>query len=140
MILPKLIDLFAGAFNIDTTSDDTKLKLAAINIEAAKIGNELLLAQVSTNTAEANAVNRKWITWREMVGYTCAFALAYHFLILQFLSFLFNAAGHPVALPPLQISELMALLFGMLGLRGGEIGSHLIDSKFNSPAGVPPTE
>lgn len=138
-ILPQLFNLFAKGFGVDTTTEDTKIKLAQMQLDAMALVNNQYTIQAQTNTAEANAPGRKWITWREMVGYTCAAALAYHFVLQQMLAFLFHAMGHPVVLPTLEISELMTILMGMLGLGGLEAGKHVVDSLYNSPPGTPPS-
>ena len=60
------------------------------------------------------------------------------FVIQQVLSFLFNAFGHHVPLPNLEISELMTVLMGMLGLGALQIGEHGVNSIYNSPRGEMP--
>lgn len=136
LLLPKLFDLFAGAFKIDVTSDDTKLKLAQLNLEATKLGNELLLAQTATNTAEANAPNRKWITWRELLGYAVVLGFIADFVLPHIVTVFSHVVGHPVVLPATPTAELMTIIMGMLGLAGG---AHFVDSKYNSPVGLPPS-
>jgi hypothetical protein len=131
-ILPTVIDMFGRAFGIDMTSDDNKIKLANLQLEATKIASEELKAQMEVNAAEASAPGRTWLTWREALGYVCVMAVAYHFIIQQFIAFVCNALGHPVILPVLEIAGLMSILTGMLGI-------HAVDSVYNSPRGTPPT-
>lgn len=137
-LLPQLFSLFAGAFGIDTTSEETKVKLAELELQSQQMISDQLTGQLKIDESEAAAPGRTWPTWREIVGYTCAAAFAYHFVIQQVLSFLCNAAGHPVPLPELEMSELMTVLLGMLGLGSLDAGQHLINSRFNSPPGQMP--
>jgi hypothetical protein len=67
-----------------------------------------------------------------MLGYICAAAVGYHFVIQQVLAFLLTAAGLPIALPALDMTGLMTILSAMLGV-------HFVDSRYNSPLGVQPT-
>lgn len=137
-LLPQLFNLVAGAFGVDTTSEETKVKLVQIEMEARKLIADNMAGQLDVNKAEAAAPNRTWLTWRELIGYVCAMAFAYHYVIQQVLGFIFNAAGHPVVLPPLDTSELMTILMGMLGLGGVEGAQHFINSKYNSETGKMP--
>lgn len=92
---------------------------AQLQLELAK--NELLTKQIDVNAAEAANPNRKWISWRELVGYVCALSVAYTYLLQPFLVFGFAAAGHPIKdLPILDMGQLMFLLCGMLGLSIGK--------------------
>ena len=58
--------------------------------------------------------------------------VVYNTMIQRFLEFILTAVGHPVQLPPIDISQLVALL-------GTLLGTHFIDSNYNSPAGTPPS-
>jgi len=136
--LGSIVNLVASIFNIDPAAVQDPVKLAEMRVGVMKIVADQSIAQVEANKAEASAPGRTWPTWREMVGYTCAAAFAYHFVIQQMLSFTLNACGHHVELPVLHVTELMTVMMGMLGLGGVETGKHYIDSKYNSPPGEMP--
>lgn len=91
-----------------------------LELQKAIIESQLLKTQTDINQAEAANPNRKWITWRELTGYFCAFAVGYTYIAQPFLIFTFAAVGHPITypLPDLDMGQLMFLLIGMLGLGG----------------------
>lgn len=108
---------------------DIQLKIKAIDAELqAKMAEYgLLTKQTETNTAEASNPNRKWITWREMIGYACASALWWFWILQPLLIFVFAVAGHPIdpkSLPQLEIMDILIVVGGMLGIPlGGYIAS-----------------
>lgn len=71
--------------------------------------------QLDTNKAEAGNPNMFVAGWRPAVGWVCAGALAYQYLIRPLASWGFALAGHPMPMPGLDDS-LWQLLTGMLGL------------------------
>jgi hypothetical protein len=86
---------------------------------ADRHAQELALAQVEVNKAEA-ASNSVWKGgWRPFVGWVCGAAFAYHF-VLQPLA-IFGLAAYGMEVPPLpnfDMGQLMTVLMGMLGLGG----------------------
>jgi hypothetical protein len=105
----------------EITKADMELKKAIISAEVqiklAEAG--LLTKQADTNTAEAANPNRTWITWREMIGYACACALWYSWILQPAVTFMFAASGNPLdpkVLPELDIFGIMAIVGGMLGI------------------------
>ncbi len=99
---------------------DIELKKAAIEAEVQIRVNELLLLQkqAETNTAEAANPNRKWITWRELLGYGAASAVVYTLLIRPFMVDILTLLGVTSVknLPVIDIASLFKLLLGMLGI------------------------
>lgn len=77
--------------------------------------NELISLQAKINEAEAKHRSAFVAGWRPTVGYVCAIALAYNFVIRD----LFIWIAQPEVIPPaLQMDHLMTVLMGMLGLGG----------------------
>lgn len=74
--------------------------------------------QTAINAVEAANDNLFVSGWRPFMGWTCGVAYAYAFVLQPFMTFGFNAFGHPVALPTLGLAELSPVLLGMLGLGG----------------------
>ena len=74
--------------------------------------------QAEVNKAEAASANWFVAGWRPAVGWTCAAAFAYTFVLQPFMFSLLGALGVKVPLPPLDMSVLMTVLLGMLGLGG----------------------
>lgn len=76
---------------------------------------QLMLAQTEVNKVEAAAPSTFRAGWRPAVGWVCVVALAYSFFGRQLLGWLAPEFG--LAVPePLDMSELLTLLTGMLGL------------------------
>ena len=96
------------------------------NGELALLASETDLAklQTQTNVEEAKHANIFVSGWRPAVGWCCAAAFAYSYVILpfaQFLVFTFGTTAMAAQLklaPTLELSEMLPVLFGMLGLGG----------------------
>lgn len=101
---------------------DAQLKLAVMvqNGELAKLAadTDLAKAQLAVNQVEA-AHASLWVSgWRPAVGWCCAAAFAYKFVLAPAAAFTLAALGHPVELPVLDFTEMSTVLLGMLGLGG----------------------
>lgn len=90
-----------------------------INTLAEKQAHEAAMAQVEVNKAEAGHRSIFVAGWRPFVGWVCAIALAYHFVIQPLLVFGLAAANvPPLALPEFDMDSLLTVLLGILGLGG----------------------
>jgi len=86
---------------------------------AEKQAHEVALAQIEVNKAEAQHRSIFVSGWRPFVGWTCGFALAYHFILAPLILFGVSISGHQIlALPEFDMGSLMTVLMGMLGLGG----------------------
>lgn len=74
--------------------------------------------QANINLEEAKSSSIFVSGWRPAIGWTCAAAFAYHFVLQPLLAFLMASAGHTVTLPTFDMSTLSTVLMGMLGLGG----------------------
>ena len=96
------------------------------NGDLAQLAAETDLAklQIQTNVEEAKHANIFVSGWRPAVGWCCAAAFAYSYVLLpfaQFLVFTFGTSemvGQLKLAPKLELSEMLPVLFGMLGLGG----------------------
>jgi len=95
------------------------LKLAQTG-ELAQLTAEVELAkgQLEVNRVEAQSGSILTSGWRPAVGWVCASGLAYQFLLAPLLTWAAQLGGHAIAAPSLDMSTLMTLLLGMLGLGG----------------------
>ena len=57
-------------------------------------------------------------SWRPTIGWVCALAFAYHFLVQPMIVFIASLSGHPIPLPDFDMSALMSVTMGLLGLGG----------------------
>tara|TARA_R110000824_G_scaffold81372_2_gene204573 strand:- start:310 stop:687 length:378 start_codon:yes stop_codon:yes gene_type:complete len=78
---------------------------------ADRHAQEALLAQIEVNKAEA-AGNWFQASWRPLCGYVCVFGLAVNFLLSPI------AAGFGFIIPQADMSVMLPVLTGMLGLAG----------------------
>jgi hypothetical protein len=56
--------------------------------------------------------------WRPFVGWACGVSLAWSYICQPILTFALVQAGYGVELPALDMSQMMPVLMGMLGLGG----------------------
>ena len=76
------------------------------------------IAQIEVNKAEGQHRSIFVAGWRPFIGWTCGFALAYTYVIQPILVFWLAHTGHLVTLPQVDMSLMMPVLLGMLGLGG----------------------
>lgn len=114
-----LIPAVSGLLDKFIPDADEKAKLAfEISSLAEKQAHESAMAQIKVNQEEAKHKSTFVSGWRPFIGWTCGVALSYHFVIQPLLVFVLNATGQPVELPTFDMSSLMTVLMGMLGLGG----------------------
>ena len=119
-LLNALIGPVSGLLDKFVEDKDQKAKLAhEISTMADNHAQELALAQIEVNKAEA-ASNSVWKGgWRPFVGWVCGTAFAYHFVIQPLAIFVVAAYGMEIPeLPDFDMGQLMTVLMGMLGLGG----------------------
>jgi hypothetical protein len=97
----------------ETENDRARARVAVI--EALQ---RVDLGQLQLNTTEARHRSLFVAGWRPAIGWTCAFAVAYQFVIHPLLTWTFLVTG--AALPPLPAFDafLWELMFGLLGIAG----------------------
>jgi hypothetical protein len=113
-LLPSIMDV-AGRF---LPEDKEKRAEAEREIEARLTESlaNIDLAQLDINKTEAAHRSVFVAGWRPAVGWTCTAALAYSYVLEPVLRFGLAQAGYLVDLPAVDISQMMPVLIGMLGL------------------------
>jgi len=76
------------------------------------------LAQIELNKAEAQHASIFVAGWRPCVGWICAIALGYHFILSPILATILTLSGYTITLPEFEFAQLSTILMGMLGLGG----------------------
>ena len=78
---------------------------------AEKHAQELAVAQIKLNTEEAKG---NWFqsSWRPLIGWICGLSLAINYMVSPIM------AGFGVIIPQADMTVMMPLLFGMLGISG----------------------
>ncbi len=119
-LLNALIGPVTGLLDKFVEDKDQKAALAhEISTMADRHAQELALAQVEVNKAEAASGSVWKGGWRPFVGWVCGTAFAYHFVIQPLAIFIVAAYGMEIpALPEFDMGQLMTVLMGMLGLGG----------------------
>ncbi len=119
-ILSALIGPVTGLLDKFVEDKDQKAALAhEISTMADRHAQQLALAQVEVNKAEAASGSVWKGGWRPFVGWVCGTAFAYHFVIQPLAIFIVAAYGMEIpALPEFDMGQLMTVLMGMLGLGG----------------------
>ena len=84
--------------------------------EKAQLIQEINKAQIEVNKVEAGSTNLFVSGWRPFVGWTCGFALCYHFVLQPLLMFVLSAIGKPMELPVFDMTSLTTVLLRILGL------------------------
>jgi hypothetical protein len=76
------------------------------------------LAQLDINKQEAAHRSVFVAGWRPFIGWSCGLALAWTYVMTPILQFTLAQTGHLVDLPAMDMSQMMPVLMGILGLGG----------------------
>jgi phenylpyruvate tautomerase PptA (4-oxalocrotonate tautomerase family) len=118
-LLGSLVQPVTGLLDKFIEDKDQKNQLAhEISTMAARHAQELAKGQLEINKAEAQSRNVFIAGWRPFIGWTCGVAMAYNYVIHPILMFTLAQFNYLVAIPALDLSEMMPVLMGMLGLGG----------------------
>ena len=103
------------------TSEEEKLaaktKLKEIEAELSKKQMDINLADAKSQATGIGGIMQR--SWRPLIGMSCAVAIAWEFVIKQFLVFVlaaFSVQHNP--LPELDMSTLFPLVTALLGMAG----------------------
>jgi hypothetical protein len=89
-------------------SEEEKAKLAA--------AVTLVQGQLAINQTEAASPSLFVAGWRPFVGWVCGTAFAWNWIGLPVAKLASEFFGHQITLAPADLSEMMPVLLGMLGL------------------------
>tara|TARA_B100001093_G_scaffold172898_1_gene165743 strand:+ start:380 stop:778 length:399 start_codon:yes stop_codon:yes gene_type:complete len=111
-LLTSLVGPVTGLLDKFVEDKDQKAALAhEIATMGEKHAKELALAQIKVNQEEAKG---NWFqsSWRPLIGWICGLSLAINYLVSPI------CAGFGVTIPQADMSVMMPLLLGMLGIAG----------------------
>ncbi len=97
------------------TSEEEK---AQAKIKLQELDNQLKTKQMDINKVEAGHRSIFIAGWRPALGWISALSVGYVYLFQPFIVMGLKIAGSDVELPSLDLSQLMPLILGMLGLGG----------------------
>jgi len=115
-----LIGPVTGLLDKFVEDKDQKAKLAhEIATLAERQAHEIAKAQINVNQNEANHKSVFVSGWRPACGWVCVLGFSVNFLIIPTVNIYLTAwTQSPLMIPPLDVSEMMPVLLGMLGLGG----------------------
>jgi len=116
-MLDKLIGPVTGLLDKFIADADERNRLAhEIATLAERQAHEIAKAQIAVNREEATSHSIFVAGWRPATGWICAVGLATNYLLVPVCNFIFTITESPITVPPLDLSEMMPVLLGMLGL------------------------
>ena len=116
-LLGSLVQPVTGLLDKFIEDKDQKNQLAhEISTMAERHAQELAKGQLEINKAEAQSRNVFIAGWRPFLGWTMGFAMAYNYVIQPIAIFVLGQLDYLVTLPALDMTEMMPVLLGMLGL------------------------
>lgn len=118
-LLGNLIGPVTGLLDQFIEDKDQNARLAhEISTMAERHAQDLAKGQLEVNKAEAASRNVFVAGWRPFIGWVCGVAMAYNYVLQPMLIFGLAQADYLVTLPSIDLSEMMPVLLGMLGLGG----------------------
>ena len=78
--------------------------------------HDVIKAQIEVNKEEAKHSSLFVSGWRPAVGWTCTLALLSNFILIPMTNFILVLADSDIAIPLIDVSTMMPVLMGMLGL------------------------
>jgi hypothetical protein len=83
---------------------------------AERQAHEIAKSQIEVNRTEAASSSMFVAGWRPAVGWICAIGLGFNFICVPLGNFVLTVNGSALIIPALNVSEMMPVLMGMLGL------------------------
>lgn len=114
-VLPAVMEV-AGRFLPEDAEERAKAE-RQIEAQLAQHLAAVDLAQIAVNREEAKG---NWFQagWRPATGWVAALSFGWVYLFQPMASFVLAQTGHLVQLPVLDMSQMMPILLGLLGLGG----------------------
>jgi len=109
-VLAPILDKVLGAVLPDPEAKTKAINAILGQLQAAD------LAQIEVNKAEAQNGNLFVAGWRPMIGWSCAAALAFQYVVTPVVMWLAGIFGWNIPMPPALDAILWELMFGMLGM------------------------
>jgi len=121
--IAKIIQLFKVdptiALEKSTEVQEIQLKMVA---DAASAATAEVQAQLAINQAEAGSSDKFTSRWRPAIGWICGLAMFSNFIAAPFFTWGAQLLGRSdLTYPTLDMSTMMPVLLGMLGLAGAHV-------------------
>jgi len=116
-IIKNLIGPVSGLLDKFIEDKDQKNAIAfQLSTMAERHAQELAKAQLAVNKAEAAHKSLFVAGWRPAVGWVCVLGMASNFMVIPLANFALALAESTVVVPILDLTQMMPVLMGMLGL------------------------
>lgn len=116
-IVDRLIGPISGLLDKFVADKDLKEQLAHdISTMAERHSHEIITAQIEVNKEEAKHRSLFVSGWRPAVGWTCTLALLSNFILIPMTNFILALVESEIVIPLIDVSTMMPVLMGMLGL------------------------
>ena len=119
-LLNALVGPVSGLLDKVVEDKDQRARLAHdIATMSEKHAQDLALAQIKVNAAEAASGSLFKGGWRPFVGWVCGVAFCYHFILQPLIIFIVALTGAVIPdLPSFDMGTLLTVLGGLLGIGG----------------------
>lgn len=119
-LLNALVGPVTGLLDKVVEDKDQRARLAHdIATMSEKHAQDLALAQIKVNAAEAASGSLFKGGWRPFVGWVCGVAFCYHFILQPLIIFIVALTGATIPdLPSFDMGTLLTVLGGLLGIGG----------------------
>ena len=112
-----LIGPVTGLLDKFVEDKDQKAKLAhEIATLAERQAHEIAKSQIEVNRAESQSGSVFIGGWRPATGWVCVLGFGVNFLVIPLTNLFLSITENPLLVPSLDVSEMMPVLLGMLGL------------------------
>lgn len=122
MVAAPILDIVNKLIPDPAAKAQMQLEVAQLaqQTEFKELDNQLATTaqQTDTNKVEAASTSLFVAGWRPFIGWICGSTLAYTYIGSSLIDVIAVAIGHPLNLPKPDMSEMMPILLGMLGLGG----------------------
>lgn len=116
-MLQSLIGPVSGLLDKFIEDKDKKNAIAfELSTMAERHAQELAKAQLEVNKTEASHKSLFVSGWRPAVGWVAVLGMASNFLVIPVANFALALVDSTITVPILDLSEMMPVLLGMLGL------------------------
>jgi len=114
-----LIGPVTGLLDKFVEDKDQKAKLAhEIATLAERQAHEIAKSQIEVNKSESQSGSVFIGGWRPATGWVCVLGFGVNFLVIPLTNLFLSITENPLLVPSLDVSEMMPVLLGMLGLGG----------------------
>lgn len=116
-MIQQLIGPVSGLLDKFIEDKDKKNAIAfELSTMAERHAQELAKAQIAVNQKEAAHKSLFVAGWRPAVGWVCVLGMASNFMVIPLANFALALVESTVVVPILDLTQMMPVLMGMLGL------------------------